>query len=455
MATVGTEVTHPGQGTLTYNSSTGAVTRTLNGVDYVVNPGDAKYQSIYNEYVNSQKAAGQTAQAGYGAVSNAGQGTLSYNPNTGSYTRTLNGNSYQVNKGDSKYDAIAAEYARDYGPLPAADNQKSQPNSTPVAYNTSDTSALEAEMAAMRQQLANMQYNPVDVRAEAAKHMSYEEAVDMARSILEPQYVQKYQQSADSAASRLASAGLSDSLFGQKLSADAQNQVSRDLEAAIGTLGQQLMEMDYDKAIEIAKMMQDENQFGADLGYKGLNAASDNASNYLNTIVDRDQNANNFAIDNYKLQLEQEQNELERQYREGQLTQMEYENALTQAKTEYQNLMNNMAAAEAAGYAGAAAGSGGSGSSGSSSSSGGSGYGGGYGGSDESNGGGTPKNSGENYLAGTSTAITMLMNIAKSNMTNLQRRDAVNKVLSGVASSSLNNSAKEYVNAYAEHLGLI
>ena len=52
MATVGTEVTHPGQGTLTYNSGTGAITRTLNGVDYVVNPGEAKYQSIYNEYAD-------------------------------------------------------------------------------------------------------------------------------------------------------------------------------------------------------------------------------------------------------------------------------------------------------------------------------------------------------------------------------------------------------------------
>lgn len=451
MATVGTEVTHPGQGTLTYNSGTGAITRTLNGVDYVVNPGEAKYQSIYNEYVNSQKAAGQAAQAGYGAVSNAGQGQLSYNPNTGSYTRTLNGNNYQVNRGDSKYDAIAAEYARDYGPLPAADNQKSQPNSTPVAYNTSDTSALEAEMAAMRQQLANMQYNPVDVRAEAAKHMSYEEAVNMARQILEPQYAQKYTDAATAAAQRLDRGGLYNSLYGQMAMQNAEQGVSRDLEAAIGTLGQQLMEMDYDKAIEIAKMMQDENQFGADLGYKGLNAASDNASNYLNTIVDRDQNANNFAIDNYKLQLEQEQNELERQYREGQLTQMEYENALTKAKTEYQNLMNNMAAAEAAGYTAAAAGSGGSGGS---SSGGGSGYSGGYSGSGTS-GEDTSTGDSTGDPAGTTWVTTRLYAISKSDLTNLQKQSAVSQIFNAVSSSGKYSDAqKTYIGNYARQLGL-
>ena len=48
----GNTVSHGGQGDLTYDSATGTITRVLNGNAYPVYKGEAKYDSIYNEYVS-------------------------------------------------------------------------------------------------------------------------------------------------------------------------------------------------------------------------------------------------------------------------------------------------------------------------------------------------------------------------------------------------------------------
>ena len=61
--------------------------------------------------------------------------------------------------------------------------------------------------------------------------MTYEQAYELAKRIIEPQYADTYQQTANAAAQNLNRAGLVDSLYGQALASEAQDRVTKDMNA--------------------------------------------------------------------------------------------------------------------------------------------------------------------------------------------------------------------------------
>lgn len=255
------------------------------------------------------------------AVTHYGQGDLVYGSN-GSITRNLNGNSWTVNPTDEKYNSIYNEYVQRYG-------MPSTPQTTqPPAYTAPDTSALEAKVDKIASQLETQTYTPVDVEEKLAKTMGYDEAYQLAKSIVEPQYTKTYQQAADVSAQNLEKAGLYDSLYGQTLQTNAMNNVSQDMNAAIGNLALELQNMDYDKAVQMANLMINENQFGANYNQNGLSTAAGLYLDRINSAVDHAKLSNDFALEAAQLALQQQAQYYENLYYQGKITGQELENKL-------------------------------------------------------------------------------------------------------------------------------
>ena len=254
-------------------------------------------------------------------VTHYGQGDLVYGSN-GSITRNLNGNSWTVNPTDEKYNSIYNEYVQRYG-------MPSTPQTTqPPAYTAPDTSALEAKVDKIASQLETQTYTPVDVEEKLAKTMGYDEAYQLAKSIVEPQYTKTYQQAADVSAQNLEKAGLYDSLYGQTLQTNAMNNVSQDMNAAIGNLALELQNMDYDKAVQMANLMINENQFGANYNQNGLSTAAGLYLDRINSAVDQAKLSNDFALEAAQLALQQQAQYYENLYYQGKITGQELENKL-------------------------------------------------------------------------------------------------------------------------------
>ena len=277
-------------------------------------------------------------------VSHGGQGDLTYDSATGTITRVLNGNAYPVYKGEAKYDSIYNEYVSRYGQPVTNPIPSSQQNVVPEYNDVSNDAAYQSQIKYYQDlvdKLANTTYTPVDVEAQMAKTLTYEEAYELAKQIVEPQYRKSYWDAASTAAQNLERSGLYDSLYGQALSAQAQQNVSNDMNAAIGSLALNLQQMDYDQAKQIAEMMINENQFGANFNQSGLTSAAQGTMSLINSLIEQANAQNDFALQQASLQLQQRAQELERRYTEGQLTQMQYENEMMQLEIEAQRAKNN------------------------------------------------------------------------------------------------------------------
>ena len=72
------------------------------------------------------------------------------------------------------------------------------------------------------------------------RSLSFAQALELASQSLEPSYTQAYREAADRSQQRLDKAGLYDTLYGQSLALQAQNQVSEDLNAAVYELALKL-----------------------------------------------------------------------------------------------------------------------------------------------------------------------------------------------------------------------
>lgn len=278
------------------------------------------------------------------AVSHYGQGDLSYNYDDESITRYLNGNAWRVNKGDTKYNDIYNEYVNRYG-APVTVTQPTYEEPVIPEYNdVSQNDTYQQQIKYYQdlvEQLANQQYKPVDVEQQVANTMTYDEAYDLAKQIIEPQYQQTYQNTANAAMQNLEQSGLYNSLYGQALGAQAQQQVTADMNAAIGTLALDLQQMDYDQAMRLAEAMINENQFGANYDQEGLTAAAQGTMNLINSLIEQANMQNDFALQQSALRLQQEAQELDRLYMQGQLTQMQYENQMMQLEMRAQQAQND------------------------------------------------------------------------------------------------------------------
>ena len=321
----------------TYKTGTGyddpeALTRQVQSTAQAMSPAASGNNNLYQAGNNSN------------TVSHYGQGDLTYNADTGAITRHLNGNSWQVNKGDSKYNDIYSEYVNRYGQPVSNPIPSYQENVVPEYNDISKDESYQEQIRYYQDlidQMANQKYEPIDVEAQTAKVMTYEEAYELARRIIEPQYQQTYQNTANASAQNLEQAGLYDSLYGQALNAQAQQQVTADMNAAIESLALDLRQMDYDQVVRAVELMINENQYGAGYNQSGLTSAAQGTINLINSLLEQANMQNDFALQQASLQLQQRAQDLERRYIEGQLTQMQYENEMMQLEIEAQRAKNN------------------------------------------------------------------------------------------------------------------
>lgn len=321
----------------TYKTGTGyddpeALTRQVQSAAQAMSPAASGNNNLYQAGNNSN------------TVSHYGQGDLTYNAATGAITRHLNGNSWQVNKGDSKYNDIYSEYVNRYGQPVSNPIPSYQENVVPEYNDISKDESYQEQIRYYQDlidQMANQKYEPIDVEAQTAKVMTYEEAYELARRIIEPQYQQTYQNTANASAQNLEQAGLYDSLYGQALNAQAQQQVTADMNAAIESLALDLQQMDYDQVVRAVELMINENQYGAGYNQSGLTSAAQGTINLINSLLEQANMQNDFALQQASLQLQQRAQDLERRYIEGQLTQMQYENEMMQLEIEAQRAKNN------------------------------------------------------------------------------------------------------------------
>ena len=96
-----------------------------------------------------------------------------------------------------------------------------------------------------------------------AQVMSLEEAMQLAERAMKPQYEATYTRAAETAGQKLEQAGLYDTVYGQSLAADAERDISRDMNAAIMGLALQLSKASDEEARHILELAVKERQFGA------------------------------------------------------------------------------------------------------------------------------------------------------------------------------------------------
>ena len=111
--------------------------------------------------------------------------------------------------------------------------------------------------------------------------ISFDDALSMAERAIAPQYQSSYQQAAANANQRLEQAGLYDTVYGQALAADAERDVTSDLNTAIVGLALQLSDASEQQAKDILELAIKERQFGAD--YNAQNKS--NALKYLAQLI--------------------------------------------------------------------------------------------------------------------------------------------------------------------------
>jgi len=118
---------------------------------------------------------------------------------------------------------------------------------------------------------ASRSYQPAQIRT--AETISFEDAMKLAQEAMQPQYAAAYEQSAKSARQNLEKAGLYDTVYGQALAAEAQRDVTRDLNAAIVSLALELSDASQEQAQQVLELAVKERQFGADYDAQQKNTA--------------------------------------------------------------------------------------------------------------------------------------------------------------------------------------
>lgn len=219
-------------------------------------------------------------------------------------------------------------------------------------YQEVDTSYYEDKINDLLDQLANSQYTPINPEEYTKDVMTYEEAYDLAKSIIEPQYASTYRDATNAVAQNLDRAGIYNSLYGQSLMQNEQNRINEDMNARLGELATTLQGQERDYALQLLNAAINENQFGSNYNQNALTAAANTALSMIDNLVARANNINDFNYKSASLQLQRSAQALEEQYMNGQITQMELENKLLALQAEAQELDNKISAYEVGGSGG-------------------------------------------------------------------------------------------------------
>ena len=219
-------------------------------------------------------------------------------------------------------------------------------------YQEVDTSYYEDKINDLLDQLANSQYTPINPEEYTKDVMTYEEAYDLAKSIIEPQYASTYRDATNAVAQNLDRAGIYNSLYGQSLMQNEQNRINEDMNARLGELATTLQGQERDYALQLLNAAINENQFGSNYNQNALTAAANTALSMIDNLVARANNINDYNYKSASLQLQRSAQALEEQYMRGQMTKMELENKLLALQAEAQELDNKISAYEVGGSGG-------------------------------------------------------------------------------------------------------
>ena len=268
--------------------------------------------------------------AGSGDVSGYGDGIIGYDPQTNAYYRIdYDGTRYDVPFGSDKWNAMRQEYLERNG-------------TTQHGQEIREEETLD--------RINQLDYTPIDQSEYTSQILSYDEAMEIAREMLEPQYEQKMQQTAMQVAQNLERSGMYDSLYGQALIQNAQNAVVAELESAVADLASQMVGESRQQMLQLLQMAVNENQYGASYDQSNLFASMDYVQNTLNRLqtqfnADRDYD---LALQAQALNEKLANNEI----------------SMTEAQIQAQQLENELMRRELNGYSAASYTSGGSSSSG-------------------------------------------------------------------------------------------
>ena len=293
----------------------------------------------------------QPSYAGSGStVTNYGQGTLSYDSNTGRIIRTMpSGAQFYVDPSDEKYNSIYAEYVTNYGtpqktqqpqatPDDIFEEMYAQSSKVPEYTEPAENKDLTDLVMDLIGQLQNNTYQPPDTSNILNNVMSYDEAYELATSILTPQYKGLYDQAAVNSAQNLDRAGLINSLYGQQLQANARNEVSDRLMAAIPQLALELQGSDRDWAKTLLQNVVDENRYAFEATNKQLTSSASAALSLIDSIADQAARKYDYQVSRAAQQLKNQAQLLEAQYKVGELTQQQLDTEMQRLQLEAQRL---------------------------------------------------------------------------------------------------------------------
>lgn len=326
-----------------------------------------------------QSGAVNTAKGTEGTtyVSNAGQGQLNYDPGSGRLIRTMpDGRAWYVDPGEAKYDALYQEYYNTHGNDPLGrftgtaangagtmqsaagsmapfisemSNLSNAMMNTPApAYQAPDTSAQRALLDQYLSQLGSIQYNPVDYNQYMEGVGTLDDYVQEAVNALTPGYKKQYDAAYNKAMQNLNRAGLVDSVYGQALNTQQQNAITDALMAEAGTMGLDLRQQAKDDAYRAYQAAVNENQFGTQLKSNNLSQAGSLTMNYIGLLNDEAKNLNDYNMQAYLSKMQQYTAAIDAAYQMGSLTSAEYENMISAAKLELSKVEAELTAAQIA-----------------------------------------------------------------------------------------------------------
>ena len=326
-----------------------------------------------------QSGAVNTAKGTEGTtyVSNKGQGVLNYDNSTGRLIRTMpDGRAWYVDPGEAKYNELYQEYYNTYGVDPlgrftgtaangagtmqsAASSMEpyiqemqqlvnSMMNAQAPAYQTPDTSAQRAQLDQYLSQLGSIQYNPIDYNQYMEGVGTLDDYVQEAVNALTPGYKKQYDAAYNKSMQNLNRAGLVDSVYGQALAAQQQNAITDALMAEAGTMGLDLRQQAKDDAYRAYQAAVNENQFGTQLKSNNLSQAGSLTMNYIGLLNDEAKNLNDYNMQAYLAKMQQYTAAIDAAYQMGSLTSAEYENMISAAKLELSKVEAELTAAQIA-----------------------------------------------------------------------------------------------------------
>lgn len=312
-----TYVSNKGQGQLNYDNSTGRLIRTMpDGRAWYVDPGEAKYNELYQEYYN----------------------TYGVDPR-GMYTGTAANGSGTMQSAAGSMDAYIKEMQQLVNSMMSAQ--------TP-SYQAPDTSAQRAQLDQYLSQLGSIQYNPVDYNQYMEGVGTLDDYVQEAVNALTPGYKKQYDAAYIKAMQNLNRAGLVDSVYGQALNTQQQNAITDALMAEAGTMGLDLRQQAKDDAYRAYQAAVNENQFGTQLKSDNLSQAGSLTMNYIGLLNDEAKSLNDYNMQAYLAKMQQYTTAIDAAYQMGSLTSAEYENMISAAKLELSKVEAELTAAQIA-----------------------------------------------------------------------------------------------------------